>query len=231
MTDNFCFECGTALRPNAKFCSSCGISLAEDAVENTPIPAPKSEPASNITKPFPSQENEPTPTVPVQRLSKRDQAYMSEYGVPRFTFFEAIGSGLRNYFNFEDRSSRSAYWFFALFTYLAITAWQVYVIVMFGEGALILLLADILLFFPQISLLTRRLHDVGKSGWNQLWAFTIIGIPYIFYLTLQPSKGPNKYGDHPLMPDRETSSNSHILYVIIIGLSIAFGLIALVNGN
>ena len=231
MTDNFCFECGTALRPNAKFCSSCGISLAEDAVENTPTPAPKSEPASNITKPFPSQENEPTPTVPDQRLSKRDQAYMSEYGVPRFTFFEAIGSGLGHFVNFEDRSSRSAYWFFVLFTYLAITAWQVYVIVMFGEGALIILLADILLFFPQISLLTRRLHDVGKSGWNQLWVFTIIGIAYIFYLTLQPSKGPNKYGDHPLMPDRETSSNFEILFVIAIGFAIATAFILSIPGN
>ena len=230
MTDNFCFECGTALRPNAKFCSSCGISLAEDAVENTPTPAPAPTPA---VTPTPTSTPAPAPTLtePDQRLSKRDQAYMSEYGVPRFTFFEAIGSGLRNYFNFEDRSSRSAYWFFALFSYLTITAWQVYVIVVFGEEALILLLADLLLFFPQISLLTRRLHDLGKSGWNQLWVFTIIGIPYIFYLTLQPSKGPNKYGDHPLMPDRETSSNFEILFVIAIGFAIATAFILSIPGN
>ena len=39
MTDNFCFKCGTALRPNAEFCSSCGISLVEGAVKNTPAPA------------------------------------------------------------------------------------------------------------------------------------------------------------------------------------------------
>ena len=31
MTDNFCFKCGSTLRPNAKFCSACGIALAEDA--------------------------------------------------------------------------------------------------------------------------------------------------------------------------------------------------------
>ena len=173
MTDNFCFECGTALRPNAKFCSSCGISLAEDAVENTPTPAPKSEPASNITKPFPSQENEPTPTVPVQRLSKRDQAYMSEYGVPRFTFFEAIGSGLGHFFNFEDRSSRSAYWFFVLFTYLAITAWQVYVIVMGRQMdwqrkivqvhvmvLLLLILVVIVLVVPQVLMLAFKMSAV-----------------------------------------------------------------------
>ena len=59
MTDNFCFECGTALRPNAKFCSSCGISLAEDAVENTPTPAPAPTPAVTPT-PTPTPAPEPT---------------------------------------------------------------------------------------------------------------------------------------------------------------------------
>ena len=30
MADDFCFKCGSALRLNAIFCSSCGISLTEE---------------------------------------------------------------------------------------------------------------------------------------------------------------------------------------------------------
>jgi len=38
MTDNFCFKCGSALRPNAEFCSSCGIALVENtASEKDPF--------------------------------------------------------------------------------------------------------------------------------------------------------------------------------------------------
>jgi uncharacterized membrane protein YhaH (DUF805 family) len=41
----------------------------------------------------------------------------------------------------------------------------------------------------------RRLHDVNKSGWNLLWAFTIIGIFYILYLEIKKgTDADNKYG-------------------------------------
>ncbi|MDO5654133.1 MAG: DUF805 domain-containing protein [Brachymonas sp.] len=43
---------------------------------------------------------------------------------------------------------------------------------------------------------TRRLHDIGKSGWWQLLSFTIIGlIPLIFWLAKEGDHGPNDFGD------------------------------------
>ena len=33
----------------------------------------------------------------------------------------------------------------------------------------------------------RRLHDVGKSGWNYLWFLTGIGAFYVIYLLIKPT--------------------------------------------
>ena len=50
-------------------------------------------------------------------------------------------------------------------------------------------------FFPSIAAAARRLHDVGKSGWWQLIAITIIGIiPLIIWMATEGSKKNNIYG-------------------------------------
>ena len=57
----------------------------------------------------------------------------------------------------------------------------------------------IILFFPNISLGIRRLHDINKSGWWVLLSFTIIGIIPLFYwfYFVRGDKEPNQYGDAP----------------------------------
>ena len=57
----------------------------------------------------------------------------------------------------------------------------------------------IILFFPNISLGIRRLHDINKSGWWVLLSFTIIGIIPLFYwfYFVHGDKEPNQYGDAP----------------------------------
>ena len=47
---------------------------------------------------------------------------------------------------------------------------------------------------PSISVGARRLHDVGKSGWYQLLALTIIGlIPLFFWYASVGEKKDNKF--------------------------------------
>lgn len=51
---------------------------------------------------------------------------------------------------------------------------------------------------PSLAINTRRLHDIGRSGWWQLIAFTIVGIPVLIYWFCKESQpGPNAYGSNP----------------------------------
>ena len=50
-------------------------------------------------------------------------------------------------------------------------------------------------FFPSIAAGSRRLHDIGKSGWWQLISITIIGIiPLIIWFATEGTKKNNPYG-------------------------------------
>jgi iron complex transport system permease protein len=55
---------------------------------------------------------------------------------------------------------------------------------------------SIALFLPTVAVGARRLHDIGRSGWNQLWwILPIIGwIIIIVRLTRVGDPGPNAYG-------------------------------------
>jgi uncharacterized membrane protein YhaH (DUF805 family) len=116
------------------------------------------------------------------------------------TFQQAIRSGFNNYTNFKDRSSRSEYWYWALFAFLAGIAGSIIDMVL-GTN-LIQIVVSLALFIPGLAVGVRRLHDVGKSGWNLLWLLLpILGLIYLIYLFVQPSQSaPNNYGTAPLAP-------------------------------
>jgi uncharacterized membrane protein YhaH (DUF805 family) len=83
------------------------------------------------------------------------------------SFIDAIKLGFSNYFNFSGRATRAEYWWFVLFLVpLSLITW----IPLIGQ---VIWLATTI---PGISLATRRLHDIGKTGWWQLlfWIISII---------------------------------------------------------
>ena len=54
------------------------------------------------------------------------------------------------------------------------------------------------LFLPILSVVFRRLHDHGKSGWNVCWGFLILPIFYLFYLMIIDGEAQgNAYGPVP----------------------------------
>ena len=57
----------------------------------------------------------------------------------------------------------------------------------------------IILFFPNLSLGIRRLHDTNKSGWWILLSFTIVGIIPLFYwfYFVEGEDKENQYGKGP----------------------------------
>lgn len=104
-------------------------------------------------------------------------------------FMQAIQSCLSQYATFSGRATRPEFWWFFLFQILALM-----VAGMLGDVAYSIL--ALLLLLPALAVGTRRLHDVGRSGWWQLLTVTGIGYLVLLYWFVQPSQAEaNDYGE------------------------------------
>ena len=125
---------------------------------------------------------------------------------------------MRNYYLFKGRASRSEFWYFILF-------WIIfYMIVIFLDSALGLNFIDIsrlpysqyiplaniyekvglftfmyrpVTLLPSLSVMTRRLHDIGKSGWWCILCVTPLIFLLIFFLAKKSDDCDNKFGEVP----------------------------------
>ena len=106
----------------------------------------------------------------------------------------------RNYANFSGRSSRSAYWFWFLWSVIITLFIEILRASIGGELSpvdIIDLVWSLGILVPSFSLAARRLHDVGRSGWWQLIALTIVGIiPLFIWFVSAGDSDTNKYGDN-----------------------------------
>ena len=111
------------------------------------------------------------------------------------TFSESISTCLRKYSDFRGRASLSEFWWYFLF-YGLLGAGIAILGPTLGIGVkLILKLAHLILSMPYLSVMTRRLHDVNRSGWWLLIGVTIIGmIPLLYWLSESGDAQANKYG-------------------------------------
>ena len=84
------------------------------------------------------------------------------------TFFESIRVCLTKYAEFNGRASRSEFWWFALFVTLVAAA-----LTYLSQSLVNVFLVAILL--PLLAAGSRRLHDIGKSGWWLLFMLAPVG--------------------------------------------------------
>jgi uncharacterized membrane protein YhaH (DUF805 family) len=118
-------------------------------------------------------------------------------------FGDAIKQAFGHAFVYRGRASRSAYWWFALFDFIAIVVAE---IVIFGLAAairtgavsallfIIFGIAVIYLALVGLSLTVRRLHDSDKTGWWVLISLVPFGgIVLLVFTLLEPTPGPNRY--------------------------------------
>jgi uncharacterized membrane protein YhaH (DUF805 family) len=111
-------------------------------------------------------------------------------------FDAAIRDGLSKYAKFDGRSSRSAYWWFVLFSILVYIATEIVDAVI--NTPVFTALAVIGLFLPSLAVLVRRLHDTDRSGWWVLISFVpFVGSIVLIVFACIDSGPPNKYGDGP----------------------------------
>ncbi len=143
------------------------------------------------------------------------------------TFFAAVSSCLRHSFNFTGRAPRSEYWYWGLFILLCSFMIGLLGPVLFGRTSVsstlvanpLILVFSLAIVLPNLSVMVRRLHDVGKSGWWWLTSlFPILNLYFLYLLLKRGTDGPNKYGDDPFSggsmgytPDASTQRSDQAL--------------------
>ena len=112
-------------------------------------------------------------------------------------FGDAVKSGLNNYVGFSGRAPRSEFWYWTLFSIIASIVGGVFDgIIGLGFISTIISLG---LFLPSLAVGIRRLHDLDRTGWWTLLAFTGIGIILlIVWDCFKGTAGPNRFGPDPL---------------------------------
>ena len=118
--------------------------------------------------------------------------------------FQYYLDAFRNYAKFTGRARRSEYWYFTLFSMIAS------VLCMGIDNVLgttidplpygfAYYLYSLSVIVPGLALVSRRLHDVGKSGWMILIALIpLVGAIWLLVLFCTDSNiGPNQYGPNP----------------------------------
>lgn len=117
---------------------------------------------------------------------------------------EVYLSTLRQYATFTGRASRKEYWTFSLINGLIMAILYIVgiafaasneTLAMFALGAYFVFALAMLI--PGIAVTTRRLHDIGKSGWWQLLGVVpIIGpIVLLVWALTRGTDTANTYGE------------------------------------
>ena len=111
-------------------------------------------------------------------------------------FVDAIKSGFNNYVGFSGRAARSEFW--SLFSILANLVAGIIDAVLGGIG-LVGMIVSLALLLPGIAVSVRRLHDLDRTGWWLLIAFTGVGmILLLVWDCMKGTTGPNSHGPDPL---------------------------------
>ena len=110
---------------------------------------------------------------------------------------------LKKYAVFKGRAQKAEYWYFMLFNLIFYVIFNLLdrmlgtINPLSGNGLLsgIYLL---IVFMPTLAVSTRRLHDIGKSGWWQLVGLIpLFGAIALLAWYITDSEGDNRYGKNP----------------------------------
>ena len=104
------------------------------------------------------------------------------------TFGKSISTCFSKYADFSGRASRSEYWWWFLFVFLASAVAGAISQTLSAVFALAVLL-------PHLAVGARRLHDTDRSGWLLLLGLIpLIGWIVLLVFFIQEGKEPNRFG-------------------------------------
>ncbi len=124
-------------------------------------------------------------------------------------FGQAITSVISNAFSFSGRASRSEFWWWALLA--NVITGTAYVADLSLHTRLLAILSMVVIFFPNLSVEVRRLHDLDATGWWVLLSFIpLLGaLILMLWFTSAGSYGENRFGPNPIdTTDRRVSAPS-----------------------
>lgn len=107
------------------------------------------------------------------------------------SFGEAISTCFKKYANFGGRAARSEFWWFMLLEVLVLGVTSLFSMTLYGIAALGFIV-------PVLAVGSRRLHDIGRSGWWQLLSLTVIGSLVLLYWFVQPTAEGSNPHDAPV---------------------------------
>lgn len=122
--------------------------------------------------------------------SNNDQIHAEE----NYGFLDWSMKCLKNYATFSGRARRKEYWYFYLFQ---IVLGIVLGIAGISDDSVNVMsgLLSLAFLLPTLAVGARRLHDINRSGWWMLIAFTIIGLIPLFIWSVSETKPEsNKWG-------------------------------------
>jgi len=114
------------------------------------------------------------------------------------SFFEAVAACFSKYANFSGRASRAEYWWFLLFVVISSVLLNAMVTAFFGSaaGLWVMSIYYLLVLLPSLAVGARRLHDMGFSGWWQIFHLTGLGsLALIIWFVLPGTPAANRYGE------------------------------------
>ena len=123
-------------------------------------------------------------------------------------FSEAVRLFWTKAFDFRTRSRRSEFWWAVLFGSIVAVVLIPLDVAAFGAefalewGGVFGWVWSLVILIPSLSLTTRRLHDIGLSGWFQLlYLVPFLGWIAVLVMTvLDSQQGTNKWGDSVKYP-------------------------------
>lgn len=127
-------------------------------------------------------------------IPNNDQIHAEE----NYGFLDWSMKCLKNYTTFSGRARRKEYWYFYLFQIVLGLGIGVFLGIAGLSNDSIDVVSGLLslaFLLPTLAVGARRLHDVNRSGWWMLIAFTIIGLIPLFIWSVSETKPEsNKWG-------------------------------------
>jgi len=113
------------------------------------------------------------------------------------SFIAAYQAAFNRYTDFGGRTSVGGFWRFAAVNFVVAIVLLALVAVSNVFFFLYLVYA-LAVLIPTLAIAIRRLHDTGKSGWFILFGLIpLVGAIVLLVFYIQPSDGPNEYGQGP----------------------------------